>query len=107
MILIEIQTPKKINQDCRMKNIKKVCTIIGLGTALSASSLHADFDGVRNASPTPLPASDYTPNPTPKFAVPEPTTILAGALLLLPFGVSMVRILRRNRAQKPQNLHCF
>jgi len=29
--------------------------------------------------------------------VPEPTTMIAGALLLLPFGVSTVRILRRNR----------
>jgi hypothetical protein len=29
--------------------------------------------------------------------VPEPTTIVAGALLLLPFGASTLRILRRNR----------
>lgn len=29
--------------------------------------------------------------------VPEPSTMLAGALLLLPFGASTVRILRRNR----------
>ncbi|MGO8676937.1 MAG: collagen-binding domain-containing protein [Limisphaerales bacterium] len=33
--------------------------------------------------------------PTP---VPEPGTILAGALLLLPFGASTVRVLRRGRA---------
>jgi hypothetical protein len=32
------------------------------------------------------------------MTVPEPTTILAGALLLLPFGWSTVRIMRRNRA---------
>lgn len=32
------------------------------------------------------------------IAVPEPTTILAGALLALPFGASLLRILRRNRA---------
>jgi hypothetical protein len=32
------------------------------------------------------------------IAVPEPTTVLAGALLLLPFGASTLRILRRNRA---------
>lgn len=31
-------------------------------------------------------------------AVPEPATIIAGMLLLLPFGASTVRILRRNRA---------
>jgi hypothetical protein len=30
-------------------------------------------------------------------AVPEPTTVITGALLLLPFGVSTFRILRRNR----------
>lgn len=29
--------------------------------------------------------------------VPEPTTMIAGALLLLPFGLSTFRILRRNR----------
>jgi len=31
-------------------------------------------------------------------AVPEPATVLAGALLLLPFGASTIRILRKNRA---------
>ncbi len=30
--------------------------------------------------------------------VPEPTTIIAGALMLLPFGASTLRILRKNRA---------
>jgi len=30
-------------------------------------------------------------------AVPEPTTLIAGALLLLPFGASTVRILRKRR----------
>jgi hypothetical protein len=30
-------------------------------------------------------------------SVPEPTTMIAGALLLLPFGASTIRILRRNR----------
>jgi hypothetical protein len=30
-------------------------------------------------------------------AVPEPTTMIAGALLLLPFGVSTLRTLRKNR----------
>jgi len=31
-------------------------------------------------------------------AVPEPATILSGVLMLLPFGASTLRILRRNRA---------
>jgi hypothetical protein len=30
-------------------------------------------------------------------AVPEPTTIIAGALLLLPFGASTLRMLRKSR----------
>jgi hypothetical protein len=30
--------------------------------------------------------------------VPEPTTIISGVLMLLPFGASTLRILRRNRA---------
>jgi hypothetical protein len=38
--------------------------------------------------------SDPSFNGTP---VPEPTTMIAGALLLLPFGASTLRILRRNR----------
>jgi hypothetical protein len=33
--------------------------------------------------------------PQPLPAVPEPTTFIAGALLLLPFGASTLRILRR------------
>jgi len=31
-------------------------------------------------------------------AIPEPSTVVAGALLLLPFGVSTIRILRKNRS---------
>jgi hypothetical protein len=31
------------------------------------------------------------------MVVPEPTTMIAGALLLLPFGASTLRILRKNR----------
>ena len=30
-------------------------------------------------------------------AVPEPTTIITGALMLLPFGVSSIRAMRKNR----------
>jgi hypothetical protein len=35
--------------------------------------------------------------PAPVAAVPEPTTLISGALLLLPFGASTLRIMRRNR----------
>jgi hypothetical protein len=34
----------------------------------------------------------------PLTPVPEPTTVVAGALLLLPFGASVLRKMRRNRA---------
>lgn len=40
--------------------------------------------------------SQVNPN-TPGTAVPEPSTVVAGALLLLPFGVSTLRILRKSR----------
>jgi len=30
-------------------------------------------------------------------AVPEPSTVISGVLMLLPFGASTLRILRRNR----------
>jgi len=34
-------------------------------------------------------------------AVPEPTTVVAGALLLLPFGLSAFRVLRKNSSTAP------
>lgn len=37
----------------------------------------------------------FNPAPEPSPPVPEPSTVIAGALLLLPFGVSALRILRR------------
>jgi hypothetical protein len=45
--------------------------------------------------PTDTTAQELFIGVTP---VPEPTTIIAGALLLLPFGASTLRALRRNRA---------
>jgi hypothetical protein len=39
-----------------------------------------------------------TSTDSPEFLVPEPTTFIAGALLLLPFGASTVRILRNRKA---------
>jgi len=43
---------------------------------------------------TPMDSGSYSGSIA---AVPEPTTVIAGALLLLPFGASTLRILRRNR----------
>jgi hypothetical protein len=41
--------------------------------------------------------NDYTDALVNMSAVPEPTTMIAGALLLLPFGASTVRMLRKSR----------
>jgi hypothetical protein len=48
-------------------------------------------DNVNGGTYWGLDNFDYTP-------VPEPTTIISGVLMLLPFGASTLRILRRNRA---------
>jgi hypothetical protein len=50
-----------------------------------AMNLYSDQDGS-------APAQDQL------AIVPEPTTVLVGMLLLVPFGASTLRILRRNRA---------
>jgi hypothetical protein len=46
--------------------------------------------------PTAIYAGGFGPN-AQLTAVPEPTTMIAGALLLLPFGASTLRMLRKNR----------
>jgi hypothetical protein len=48
-------------------------------------------DGIGQATPT---ASNRVPK---RQDIPEPTTIIAGALLLLPFVASALRILRKRR----------
>ncbi len=44
-----------------------------------------------------------TKTPTPTTSVPEPSTVIAGALVLLPFGVSTLRILRKSKMQPATN----
>ncbi len=46
--------------------------------------------------PTATYGGGFGPN-AQLSAVPEPTTMIAGALLLLPFGASTLRMLRKNR----------
>jgi hypothetical protein len=53
----------------------------------SASSPTADLIGLTSSD-----GQNYV------VAVPEPTTIISGMLMLLPFGASTLRILRKNRA---------
>lgn len=57
-------------------------TVIPLGAFLTGSGM------------TPLTADVFF---TSTSAVPEPTTVIAGAFLLLPFGASTVRLLRKSR----------
>ena len=64
------------------------------GTKLLASE-HAAYNGSGGWSFTRFDGSSIAPVPT---AVPEPTTMIAGALLLLPFGASTLRMLRRRTA---------
>jgi hypothetical protein len=50
------------------------------------------------ASTSPGGTTVPVPSLTPMPGLPEPTTLISGALLLLPFGASSLRILRKNRA---------
>lgn len=58
-------------------------------------SLTTTFWNAVNANGTTRCSQDLI---GPAAAVPEPTTMIAGALLLVPFGVSTLRGLRKNRA---------
>jgi hypothetical protein len=67
------------------------------GGALSAEDFRVmTADGYYTAAHLFDTGPEY--NQSAKVTVPEPTTIIAGALLLLPFGVSTLRILRKKRA---------
>jgi hypothetical protein len=75
-------------------------TQTGSGLSTSISSL-----GFRSANLDPNPQDSVTYDMlrigttwADVVPVPEPATMIAGALLLLPFGASTLRILRRNRA---------
>jgi len=63
-------------------------------TGKSLSELMANGDGAFGVEAMNL--IDGTDQPQ-LIQVPEATTMIAGALLLLPFGASAIRILRRNR----------
>jgi len=65
----------------------------------STDLIFTDASALADGSPTGFGAviDNVSLNAVPLNAVPEPTTIIAGALLLLPFGASALRILRRNR----------
>jgi hypothetical protein len=61
----------------------------------SLADLQANGNGAFNVEAMNLHDGIYQPQ---LVQVPEPTTMIAAALLLLPFGASTLRILRRNRS---------
>ena len=79
------------------------------GTGLNSTTIFEDSDGAYGVIALNLfngPYSTavqspngqtYNLNQDQLAIVPEPTTMIAAALLLLPFGASTLRILRRNR----------
>lgn len=68
--------------------------IVGVNDKLNGTDISQDFwpDPILEQHPT---GAQHRVTP-----VPEPTTLIAGALLLLPFGASTVRFLRKNSAGK-------
>jgi len=81
----------------------------GMTTVLTASALGltpgahtielaiADASDAAWDSAVFIQGGSFSTDPTP--VVPEPSTVLAGALLLLPLGAKAVRILRKGRVQ--------
>lgn len=65
------------------------------GATLGISLSGMQTTGPGTGYPWPLPV--FGAGTLSVTAVPEPTTMIAGALLLLPFGASTLRILRKNR----------
>jgi len=61
-------------------------------TVTPTTSGSLSFSWSRGGGPNPLYLDDVSVTP-----VPEPTTIITGALLLPPFGASTLRILRKTR----------
>jgi len=77
---------------CALPPQSKTGGCYGLATGLSAASWPmSQVVKITHGSGTHSTSGDAF------LAVPEPTTITAGALLLLPFGASTIRFLRKSR----------
>jgi hypothetical protein len=77
-------------------------SIFGSATLPAGFSLDYAVLGAGSGTPVQVVGSEgqgfFGPNLSFSIStVPEPTTMIAGALLLLPFGASTLRILRKNR----------
>lgn len=63
----------------------------------SLTAAAADANGVYGVAALNLYTSSGARAQDQLVIVPEPTTVIAGALLLLPFGASTLRLFCRNR----------
>ena len=90
--------------------VAAICLLTGFASRASLNYNGCSYSGptftltdcrwvpVVNCSPVPITVNCNPTTPTPNVtAVPEPSTIVAGALLLLPFGISTFRILRKDK----------
>jgi choice-of-anchor C domain-containing protein len=73
-------------------------TKTGFFMVSSTGQYDLKFKDISQESTAYIPAYGAAIDNIQLTAVPEPTTVIAGAMLLLPFGVSTLRILRKNRA---------
>jgi hypothetical protein len=71
--------------------------IDGISLRVGYASAGDNFNGYVDNFTIGTAAGTTTYNFEPAAPVPEPTTMIAGALLLLPFGASRLRILRKSR----------
>jgi hypothetical protein len=60
----------------------------------TTSSTISDVDILFGTGPDAVIGATQPPTPP---SVPEPTTVFAGAMLLLPFGIGAIRALRKDR----------
>ncbi|HEY4416935.1 MAG TPA: PEP-CTERM sorting domain-containing protein [Verrucomicrobiae bacterium] len=80
-----------------------IATSAYAGSIIAPAGTQVNFEDLLKSEGSDLDRNDLefvfqniSLNP-PTAAVPEPTTVVAGALLLLPFGVSTLRILRNRK----------
>jgi hypothetical protein len=105
--LLTITAPALGGQNISQNGALNVTTAFDFVDIQNGLPIVFSFPGIGTVTVTPLAFStgpvgisdnSYDINGSFLFTpVPESTTMIAGALLLLPFGVSTLRILRKNR----------
>ena len=82
LALVATGTSGNINLTFQFSGVNPELSAIYGGTGVTTASYSGSISSAAQVSNSP---------------VPEPSTVVAGALLLLPFGVSTVRILRKHK----------